>query len=198
VQPERFEFRFKGDRDYVHGTDMFNALVAAHPAASLHDIHFTIHGFVRTSGCDVYRARSREALGDLQDVKVRASFDFAGVMHWLALKESSVPRLAGRYEYREERVTSLCDVRDHTITLRRRSPFTFIETVVAMNKHMHQTVFADAVGKWIFTGIDLAHGCDAREQISLHTGGDVNYRLTRTRIAHRDGVIGNLFFSLIK
>jgi hypothetical protein len=192
------EFRFKGDRDYIQGTDLFDALVGTHPADTLRNIRFTIHGFVRTPHVDVYDAPSREALARVQDVKARAVYERGGAPHWLALVESSRSGAAGRYAYREERVTNLCSIDGHAIALDGASPFTFIETIVAMNKHMHQKRFGDAPGKWIFTGIDLARGCDAREGLELRLGPDPNLRLTRARILHLGQDIGSLFFSLIK
>jgi hypothetical protein len=196
--PKRLEFRFKGDRDYIHGTDIFNALVGVHPPADVRNVHFTIHGLVRTPRCELYQADSREAVSVLQGIKVHASFDLLGVTQWLALRESSASGSVRRYEYAEDRVTALCDVRDHLVVLNRHSPFTFIETVVAMNKHLHLTEFSDAVGKWLFTCIDLKRGCDAREGISLQIGRDVNYRLTRAEIVLYGQVIGNICFSLVK
>lgn len=192
------EFRFKGDRHYIHGTDMFNALVGTHGADALRNIRFTIHGFVRTPQCVVYHVRAPDALADVCGVKVRAAFELDGVPHWVVLTESPRPGLGGRYEYREERVTSLCTIGGQGIALSGASPFTFIETIVAMNKHLHQNRFKDAAGKWIFTGIDLIRGCDAREGLSLQLGPDPNPRLTRAQIVHLDQPIGSLFFSLIK
>lgn len=198
MQPKLLDFRYKGDRDYIHGTDIFNALIGLHSPAAISKVRFTIHGFVRTPRCEVYRADSREALSTLQDIKVRASFDLSGVTQWVALRESSSPGPVGRYEYTEDRITALCTIQDHGVALRRESNFTFIETVVAMNKYMHAKLFADADGKWIFTGIDLGHGCDAGTGISLKIGRDVNYRLTRAEIMHNGHAFGNIFFSLLR
>jgi hypothetical protein len=196
--PRPLQFCFKGDRDYIQGADIFNALVGIYPAASLRNVHFTIHGFVRSSHCNVYEADSRDAVSELRDTRARASFDLRGVTRWVALKEASAPGLAERCEYPEDRVTSLCDIQHYCIALDSESPFTFIETVVAMNKYLHQKAFADAVGKWIFAGIDLEGGCDARQGLVLKVGRDINYRLTRTEMTHNGNAIGSLFFSLVK
>jgi len=192
------EFQFKGARDYVQGPDIFNALVGVHSAAAVRNVHFTINGFVRTPCCELYQATSREAVGGLQGIKAHARFELLGVTQWVALRESSASGSADRHDYAEDRVTSLCDVRDGLVVLTGHSPFTFIETVVAMNKHLHQTQFSDAAGKWLFTSIDLEHGCDAREGISLQIGRDVNYRLTRAEILLAGQAIGNLCFALVK
>lgn len=198
MKPRRIEFSFKGDRDYIQGTDIFNALVGQYQCAKLRNIHFTIHGFVRTPMCEAYQADSREGLDQLRNIKARASFDFGGIRQWLALKDLPALGPARRCEYPEDRITSLCDVRGRTIVLERASPFPFIETVVAMNKHLHQKLFADATGKWVFTGAALTQGCDAREGFSLQIGSEVNYRLTRAEIVHNGRAIGSLLFSLAR
>jgi hypothetical protein len=200
MQSNPLEFRFKGDRDYIHGTDMFNALVGVHPAKILREVHFSIHGFVRTPHCEVYQTDLKETVATLEHIKVRASFDLGGVAQWVVLKESSLAPSSPvkRYEYPEDRISSLCDIQDYSVALNRESPFTFIETVVSMNKHMHEKLFANAMGKWIFTGIDLRDGCDARKGLALRLGRDVTFRLTRAEIVHNGQAIGNLFFSLVK
>lgn len=198
VHTEPVEFRFKGARDYVQGPDLFNALVGIHPASALSNVHFTIHGFVRTARCEAHLASSREALSTLQDVRARANFDLRGETRWVALREGSPSVLAARDEYFEERITSHCRIDDHRVVLGGESSFTFIETAVAMNKYMHQRLFADISGRWIFTGIDLAQGCDARSGISLKIGSDLNPRLTRAEIVHEGRAIGRLFFSLLR
>ena len=198
AQPDPVQFRFKGTRDYVQGPDLFNALVAIHRPEALRNIRFTVHGFVRNAHCEMFHARSREALADLADVKARASFDRDGVPQWVVLKESSTPGPVQRTDYDEARVVDRCEIRERSAVLMGASPYTFIETIVSMNKHLHQSVFPDAVGKWIFTGIDLGRGCAAREDLALRLGSDPNVRLTRAQIVHQGQPIGSLFFSLTK
>jgi hypothetical protein len=166
----------------------------------LREVHFSIHRFVRTPHCEVYQTDSKESLATLENIKARASFNLGGISQWAALKElsSSPSGPAKRYEYPEDRVTSLCVIQDRSVALNGESPFTFIESVVAMNKHMHQKLFADTLGKWIFTGIELTHGCDARKGLALRISRDVNFRLTRAEVLHHGQAIGNLFFSLVK
>jgi len=196
VNARLIEFRFKGNRDYIQGPDIYNAIMGAHRPDTVSNVHFVIHDFVRTTRCEVFQAESQRDLREIRDIKVRAKFEVSGVTQWVALKSAAASGPFGRYEYSEDRITSLCNVEPRGIVLDGESPYTFIETVVAMNKHMHRTLFTDAVGQWLFTGIDLLRGCNARERIALRCGRDVNYRLTRTEIVHDGQPIGNIFFSL--
>ena len=191
------QFSFKGKRQYVTGADMFNAVFGAYPAALLHRVHFTIYGILRTGSCDIYESDSPAAL-DLGGAKARATFDVAASSRWVALLESTRPDPSRREEYAEDRIISLCHVEDQEIVIDGESPFTFIETVVAMNKYLHQKLFADAIGQWMFVGIELSDGCDAREGLSLHIGQGVNYRLTRSQVLLENKPIGSLLFSLIR
>ena len=67
-----------------------------------------------------------------------------------------------------------------------------------MNKHMHQQMFPEAVGKWIFTRIDLEAVCDARENLALDFKHNMNYRLTKSDILLGGNKTGDLYFSLVK
>lgn len=195
--PVRVEFAFKGKRQYVTGADIFNATVGRHPPALLRNVHFTIHGIVRSTSCELHESDSPASL-DFPEVRARARFDVDRVTRWAALIESTSASTSRREEYPEDRVTSLCRIKDEHVVLDNKSPFTFIETIVAMNKYLHQKLFGDVGGQWMFTGIDLTLGCNARERIALQVDPRANYRLTRAVILLENKPIGSLFFSLVK
>lgn len=199
MEVREVEFRFKGARGYIHGTDMFNTMLPAHSHPTLANIRFTVHEFIYTPKCRLYRASSKEELGNVVDVRARCQFDEKGVTHCLALTQGSGNAASGeRYEYDEERLIALCSMEADRITLRHRSPFTFIENVVAMNKHLHQQLFPDAMGTWVFTRIGLERGCDQREKLVLRLRHNLQYRLTRSDILVGGQKLGDLFFSLMK
>ena len=199
MEVREVEFRFKGAREYIHGTDMFNTMLPVHSSSTLANIHFTVHEFVYTPKCRLYRASSREELENVEDVRARCQFDEKGVTHCLVLAQGSGNAASGeRYEYDEERLIALCSMEGDVITLRHRSTFTFIENVVAMNKHLHQQLFPNAMGKWVFTRIDLERGCNEREKLALRLRHNLQYRLTKSDILVDGRKVGDLFFSLMK
>jgi hypothetical protein len=199
MKVKQIEFQFKGERNYIHGTDMFNAMIATHSGIIINNIRFTAHDFVHSPICQLYQADSKEALNNIQDIRARCQFDVNGITHWLALTQMDVDATpANRYEYDEEQIISLCRMEGEGIVLTQHSPFTFIENIVAMNKHMHQQLFPDALGKWIFTRIDLVVGCDVREKLALQLKHNMNYRLTKSDILVDGKKVGDIFFSLVK
>lgn len=200
MEVKQIEFQFKGARSYIQGPDIFNALTNInHPERALENIRFSLHDFVRTPVCRIYQAYSREDISGVPDIRARCQFELNRTSHWMALVQCSGDDLTGhRTSYDEDRVISICRMQDKTIVLNQSSPFSFIETIVSMNKHMHQLLYPDAAGKWIFTRADLEHGCDARENLALTISHNMNYRLTKSDIVVDGKKIGNLFFSLVK
>lgn len=199
VEVREFEFQFKGARSYIHGTDMFNAMVSSYPGAGLSNIRFTVHDFVHTPVCLLYLADSMDELNTVRDIRARCQFEVNGEMRWLALTQGAGDATSGvRYGYDEEQIISLCRMVQDGIVLAQQSSYSFIENIVAMNKHMHQQLFPDAVGKWIFTRIDLAAFCDAREKLALQFRHNMNFRLTKSDILVNGSKVGDIYFSLVK
>lgn len=199
MQARQVTFKFKGARNYIHGTDMFNAVISGATGATIENIRFTIHDFVHTPVCQLYSADNKEDLSHVQGICARFQYDENGITHCFALAESDGDANSGeRYEYDEDRIVSLCALEQDKIVLKEHSPFTFIETAVAMNKHMHQQLFPDAPGKWIFTKIDLNTAIDARDNLALQLKHNMNYRLTKSDILLNNNKVGDIYFSLVK
>jgi hypothetical protein len=199
MQARQVAFKFKGARNYIHGTDMFNAIITDPTGIALKNIRFTIHDFVNTPICQVFLSDNKDDLNNVHGICARCQYDENGITHWLALTEvDSDATLGGRYEYDEDRIVSLCALEQDKIILKEHSPFTFIETVVAMNKHMHQQLFPDASGRWIFTRIDLVTAINERDNLALQLKHNMNYRLTKSDILLNNNKVGDIYFSLVK
>lgn len=200
MEVKDIEFQFKGERNYIHGTDMFNIMLDASSIRNeISNIRFTVHDFVHTPLCTLYRTSIKSELNEVADIRARCQFDINGVTYWLGLiHNTSDSCVAGRYSYDEAEIVSLCDFKGEQTKIKGQSPFTFIETVVAMNKYMHEKLFQGVSGKWIFTRIDLYSNCNARDKLELRFRHNMNYRLTKTDVLV-DGVkVGDIYFSLVK
>lgn len=199
MEVREIEFQFKGARTYIHGTDMFNVMASSSQNAGMSNIRFTVHDFVYTPVCRLYLADSMDELNTVTDIRARCQFEVNGQTRWLVLTQGAGDATSGgRYEYDEEKIISLCRMAGEGIALAQQSPFSFIETVVSMNKHMHQQLFPEAVGKWIFTRIDLAAFCEARDNLALQFKHNMNYRLTKSDILVNGSKVGDIYFSLVK
>ena len=201
LKVEAIEFQYKGERDYIHGTDMFNRMIVAPTAtgATISNIRFTVHDFVHNAVCQLYSSTDKQVLQEIQNIRARCQFKVADSNHWLALTELPGESAAsGRYAYDEDRVIGLCRRDGESLSLTQQSPFTFIETIVAMNKHLHQLLFPELPGKWIFTRIDLDAYCDIRESLTLQLKHNMSNRLTKSAILVNQQQVGELYFSLFK
>lgn len=196
---KQVEFRFKGTRDYIHGTDMFNVIMEVRePPAALTNIRFFIHDFVRTTMCQLYITESKKSLNGVEDIAVRCQMDIDGITHWIAIVQDSKDNAnERRYAYDESLFVSLCSIERDGIKLNLLSPYSFIETIVGMNKYMHQQLFPELIGKWIFTRIDMPFFCDAHEKLALKIRHNMNNRLTKSDIEVDGKKVGDIFFSLV-
>ena len=199
MESREIELCFKGERNYIEGPDLFNVLVACCAAVPLQNIRFSAHSFVRTPWCRIFSAESKEALREVGEASARCSFDANDVTKWLVLlPERGDASTGARCAYDESLVVATCRMGLDSIVLDQPSPFTFIETVVSMSKRMHEQLFPEARGKWIFTRIELDVLCDAREHLSLRLGHNLNFRLTQSEVLVKGKKVGDIYFSLVK
>jgi len=191
------EFKYKGSRSYIHGTDMFNMILSGYRAGELHAIRFTVHGFTLKNKCNLFESLVKSDIDELKEAKLRCQYDYNGETHYLALIEDQ--KLSEeRYEYDEGSIVNLTENKGDVLSFLKKSPFSFIETVVAMNKHHLQVLFPDAPGKWAFTRIDMNYNCDNRSGISLVFKHNMNFRLTKSDILVDGEKVGDIYFSLVK
>jgi len=193
-------FKYKGDRSYIHGTDMFNELIQASANSPLTNIIFTVHDFVRERACEIIIASTKKELNETEAIKTRCQMDVDGKTRWVVLREinSHIDTKNSRYEYDEDKVISICNQSEQMISLGGESPFTFIETIVVMNKYLLEQMFSDADGKWVFTRINLKYFCNAKSGLSLTFKHNMNFRLLKSEIMINGEVVGDLGFTLVK
>jgi len=87
---------------------------------------------------------------------------------------------------------------DDRIILNGQSPFSFIETVVAMKKRLMESLFPDVEGKWVFTRIDLPALCEANTNLIIAFKHNMNFRILKSDILVDGEKVGDLYFSLVK
>ena len=196
-------FSFKGNRTYVHGTDICAALndyIAVH--IGINDVrnfdvffHKIIHKNLKlevVKNTDVIEKEQAAAT---------ATFMKNDERYVLLLSESD-PEITRRTEYPEELITNACNVyaERKSIALAEPLDFTVFEILIPMTKALHQTLFPDVKGKWFFTRLQTARLLATREPYKMITIKHLNnfkYKLTKNEITINDKTVGNIFFSLV-
>lgn len=185
-------FRFKGNRNYVHGTDILNALLQAYKNTKLENIDVRFNGVVTSNLLLI----PKDTQGD---VKVHIRWDENGKEYQYKLIEDADP-VEERYEYDEQTVVDRAslDLNDKTARLIRKTPYTFCENLVAINKFLLQSLFHEENGKWYFTRLELDRIISDEELFHIRLVKNLGFRLTKSEIYIGDKKIGNIYFSMVK
>jgi len=191
---------FKGARNYMHGTDMVNqaysAVMETLAVAQVDAFRFVIH---RMTGSRL-ALELRKGEGVSVAVAPVATMTFkAKGRPCLGVIVEDEGRPDCRYPYDEDSIVKACvlDREARNIVLQEESPFTPIETVVAMTKFLHLAVFPDAPGKWVFCRWESEHWPLSQKQagLSVSLGQTLGTRLTRSEVCLDGEVLGQVFFS---
>ena len=102
-----------------------------------------------------------------------------------------------RRPYNEEDLYKLLYFDRNKIKLSQGSPFSFIETIVAMTKNLHYTNFPTR-GKWLFTRLDLVQipYKEINNGLCIELIQNLNNSLTKSEITCDNALIGSIYFSL--
>ena len=190
---------FKGERDYLQGGDIYNAVtegLASH-YGSIDRFHLAFHGFLKT--LPELRVADGEA-GRLWPTDIAAAVRFecaSGARHgWLLATGQPV---TCRFPFDEDAIRRHCRISSSTNAIRTHTPYSPIEVAVAMTKHLHNALLPQAAGRWIFTRLEMGRllrpadsdGLDITLRDNMHN------RLTKSEIRAHGEPIGFIFFSLL-
>lgn len=192
------EFCFKGNRTYVHGTDIFNKLIEY-----LHDenkvvlsLDLSFHGI----------ANSSLMLSDTKpdnENSLKFAFKYMDINNnkQILYGSESNKTIDCRYEYDEDLIckASILDVKKQKIELCEDTNYSFIENIVALNKYLLENLFPDAKGKWYFTRLQLKEDINKNkiDAIRLEFKTNFNFKLTKTEIFIDNKALGFIYFSLV-
>ncbi len=196
---DNFSFCYKGDRDYVHGSDIYNSIIRY-----LEQRYETFGG---RSVLSIHKLSTHNMIGEILEdpgqgvpnASVVFQFETSGDARTLFMLETDA-LIHCRYEYDEDSITQSTRMEHdpRSISVRNQTRYTPIEIIIALNKKLMQRAFAVEKGKWLFTRLSLdrplPQSSDSVFAIT-HLGGH-GPRLTRSLI-NIDGMdYGEIYFSL--
>ena len=186
------DFQFKGNRDYVHGTDMINKYLSNKSGVESLSVQIkkmTSNNLRITSDSDnqVVVAEFNIQLNNQKTEK-----------DYLVETEHEA---SGRYEYDEEGLVSEAQIKkdEKSISMQSDNSYTFIENVVALHKKLVSTIISDEV-KWLFVGLDLTEipKIENSTKLLLSVMKNLGTKLVQSKIAINGKEIGTIKFSSIK
>jgi hypothetical protein len=192
-------FKFKGDRKYIQGPDIMDAVISLLKKdfiiEEIKNFKYASHKMLHTNATITIDHNQINDVYSLISFKYRGEHYFASILPDQSEVEESLP-------YDETPITAHCNITGNKISIQytNLSQFTFSELIVSMNKYFLQNTFSQK-GKWIVTKaeyIDLKSIFPPSDSIiSLVLIKNINYKLTKSVVSVNDQSVGHLFFSLI-
>lgn len=151
---------FKGAREYLAGTDIFNqinVIIAAGTATKDTYIQRIVFRKLATRRCYLVLDNDNKYARDaslIADVKLLGPTTGASLS--LRILEGDVP-VTERSPYDEDSIVTaaVLDGDHRKIRINVESSYSTIEVIVALTKHLHNSLYAIENGKWLFAQLDL-------------------------------------------
>ena len=192
-------FKFKGNRNYVHGTDIYTKVLQhLSKEFTISNIDLSFHKVVKNnlvaefvSGDHVNSDKATPA----------SIFKFADPVktNIVYLFETN-NEVTENYEYNEEDVikASIFTEDEKSILLNSSSSYTNIEKVVALNKRLLENLLTDP-GKWFFTRITIDKDLNQQqpEIITLKLIRNIGSKITKSLILFDGEEQGYIYFSKV-
>lgn len=141
--------KYKGDRNYLHGSDIYSVLVGYfHENNQSYIKRLAFKSFAR----DQVTLTFDEAFSKQSIAYGLVSGD-EGVKKFYLI-ETSEP-VEDRYPYNENLITDTAEIAQERITGESGNPYTVIENIIALTKQLNYHLSPDVSGKWLFGQIDL-------------------------------------------
>ncbi|MEA3189145.1 MAG: hypothetical protein QOD99_2975 [Chthoniobacter sp.] len=193
-------FAFKGERDYVQGPDIHDAVTAFLRECGVENVErfdLAVHKVIRTQLSGIFVEKTEMPV---ENLGVGVGYHSGGTEHHLLLTENG-EAITGRVPYREELLVQAMsfDAATQAIRCSSKSGFSAMETITSLNKRLMQLLFPDSGGKWFFARVQLKRFLPADfGEIEVILKGNLNFQLTRSLIKIDDADAGFIFFSLVR
>ena len=186
------DLKFKGERTYLRGTDMLDAVLTFFPGLKNISVRFqkipTRQLAAMVLNEPVSKRDEMTALirGRLNENKVSVGM--------LEMSDGEPP---GRYAYDDSEVIADAeiDLRSQFAEMRRNRDFSTIEQCVALQKALLVRCFADADIHWYFARLEVSGLPAEFDVLSLRVTQALGRKLVRSAIALDGTELGDIYFS---
>lgn len=196
-----FKACFKGSRDYLHGTDVYEALAALarlELGPDIRRLRLAIHRFFSTQP-EIHWIDPMGGPSQPRDAVVDFSVEGSGTRASGWLTESG-REVDCRIAYEERLIEARCKIAGDAVSVQGDTGFLPIEVAVTMTKFLHAHRLPAASGRWIFTKLDLGQLLEPADAAALAISlvDNLHGRLTKSDIRVAGKRIGSIFFSLVR
>ena len=191
---------FKGDRTYLHGTDVYESVVSALQARwpnANGGLSFAFHRIARNQCHAILtdsgdRVRRPENIAAQMTIRAGEHTLTAWVVEGTESIDCGVP-------YDEDAITARCEIRSEEIAISAPTDNTPIEIAVAMTKRLHYALDPNVSGHWMFTRLDLERPFKPTDRTGMRVvrRQSLGVRLSRSEVFSGEVRLGDIFFSVV-
>ena len=185
------DFKFKGKRNYIHGTDMYDKLLAHVDGFDQLDMQFR-------AVCDrPLKLIEQDSIDITRSNPVSIKVVFQGKSRYFSyVFDDEKMSVEQRYVFDEDALVSQAVLSaEKTAMLKPVDGYTDIESVVAVNKVLLNHAFQGASVQWLFVRLKLNGPLDFKSNLTLKVIKNIGLKLVETEIICDNRTVGSVFFS---
>lgn len=192
------ELAYKGSRTYLHGTDMYNAIMdylgRSMPQHVRGPLKMMMHEFARNQ-VDLRYSSGPERCPKPENARLEF-FLSDNVSGWLT--ETDRPVRASRL-YSENEIVAGSRIEGQTIIAAPGATYSPIEVLVSLTKYLHSSLRPGPLG-WAFTRLELSRPLEDgdRDTLQVELLHALGNRLTKSAVRAGDTPLGHIYFSAVE
>ena len=190
-------FKLKGTREYVHGTDIYAFLLRNLWAETqrVSNIGLAFSHRIENTAC-VCQWSDQEGELDMRAAPCRGKYDVDGVAHYFCISPEEEDGPRERVDYNETEMSAAAIVSKKGAAMEINPKYTFIENLVALTKHFHNTHYKPDSNQWMFGKLELDAIPNNVVALEIGLRGMVAGKLSSCSIAANGTNVGSIFFTI--
>ena len=183
--------KFKGDRNYLHGTDIFTSLLDI--TGSIKNVSIRFHKKVsKNLIVHFIDLESLEKFRSLNEICVLMSYQKSDGMK-IAVATEGAENITERREYIEENVVVNSEIYGNKITQNQSYFGNLIERIVALNKKLLNHLYGNK--SWFFTQLDIDEYYPNTVKLSIEFDRSIGGLMYKTILYVNEKKVGSIIFS---
>ncbi|MBO1511739.1 hypothetical protein [Metabacillus bambusae] len=192
------ELIFKGERNYVQSADIYNE-IANHLEfkfgnREVLNFRMDLHRFVATQ-CNLIINNTKSTINKTSEYfgEIHFTTKEGTITGWLLEGKSPIKM---RNSYNEDIIQKHSEYTEKKVSLKENLGYRPMEIIVSLTKHLHNYLYPNLNGKWIFTKIELKRLLISGDiDIDIELQHNFQNRLTKSVIKIGREQIGYIYFS---
>jgi hypothetical protein len=192
---------FRGDRNYLQGADIYEAVLDAVATVGMGNVCGSVSLILKKfaeSQLDIAVCGGHDP--DLPPVspagvfRIGLSEGFA--CGWLSVSSREVTT---RFPYEEAAILDATRISGRVAKIENDPGYSAIEIAIAMTKQLHNVLYSAPTQRWIFSRLEIARPLTQSdvESMTIEVIHNLSDRLTKSLVATRQEQLGHIYFSLV-